>query len=224
MAGDRRGRSVQNALDDELMGTITNYATLQSAIADYLNRADLTAQIQTFIQFAEADLNTRLRSREMIVNATATSDGQFVALPPDWLEAINMMIVGGQSPLRYITPDEADTIIKAQTYTSTRFYSMTTGVIELVPPAVDDITIDMVYYGKIPALSDANTTNWLLTKAPDVYLYGALTHAAPFLMDDQRMAVFSQIYLARVQSLQDESQKALHSGSPLISRPRGVYG
>lgn len=206
------------------MGTITNYATLQSAIADYLNRADLTAQIQTFIQFCEADLNTRLRSREMIVNATATSDGQFVALPPDWLEAINMMIVGGQSPLRYITPDEADTIIKAQTYTSTRFYSMTTGVIELVPPAVDDITIDMVYYGKIPALSDANTTNWLLTKAPDVYLYGALTHAAPFLMDDQRMPVFSQIYLARVQSLQDESQKALHSGSPLISRPRSVYG
>jgi len=206
------------------MGTITNYATLQSAIADYLNRADLTSQIQTFIQFAEADLNTRLRSREMIVNATATSDGQFVALPPDWLEAINMMIVGGQSPLRYITPDEADTIIKAQTYTSTRFYSMTTGIIELVPPAVDDITIDMVYYGKIPALSTANTTNWLLTKAPDVYLYGALTHAAPFLMDDQRMGVFSQIYLARVQSLQDESQKALHSGSPLISRPRGVYG
>jgi hypothetical protein len=211
-------------LDDKLMGTITNYATLQSTIADYLNRADLTSQIQTFIQFVEADLNTRLRNREMIVNATATSDGQFVALPPDWLEAINMMIVGGQSPLRYITPDEADTIIKAQTYTSTRFYSMTTGVIELVPPAVDDITIDMVYYGKIPALSDANTTNWLLTKAPDVYLYGALTHAAPFLMDDQRMAVFSQIYLARVQSLQDESQKALHSGSPLISRPRGVYG
>jgi hypothetical protein len=206
------------------MGTITNYATLQSAIADYLNRADLTAQIQTFIQFAEADLNTRLRSREMIVNATATSDGQFVALPSDWLEAINMMIVGGQSPLRYITPDEADTIIKAQTFTSTRFYSMTTGIIELVPPAVDDITIDMVYYGKIPALSTANTTNWLLTKAPDVYLYGALTHAAPFLMDDQRMGVFSQIYLARVQSLQDESQKSLHSGSPLISRPRGVYG
>jgi hypothetical protein len=197
---------------------------LQSAIADYLNRADLTAQIQTFIQFCEADLNTRLRSREMIVNATATSDGQFVSLPPDWLEAINMMIVRGQSPLRYITPDEADVINKAQTYTSTRFYSMTTGIIELVPPAVDDITIDMVYYGKIPALSDANTTNWLLTKAPDVYLYGALTHAAPFLMDDQRMPVFSQIYLARVQSLQDESQKALHSGSPLIARPRSVYG
>jgi len=206
------------------MGTITNYATLQSTIADYLNRADLTSQIQTFIQFVEADLNTRLRCREMIINATAVSDSEFVALPLDWLEAINMMIVGGQSPLRYITPDDADTINRAQTYTSTRFYSMTTGVIELVPPPTDDITIDMVYYGKIPALSATNTTNWLLTKAPDVYLYGALSHAAPFLMDDARMGTFGQIYLARVQSLQDESQKSLHSGSVLIARPRGIYG
>lgn len=206
------------------MGTITNYATLQSTIADYLNRTDLTSQIQTFIQFVEADLNSRLRCREMIVNATAVGDGSFVALPPDWLEAINMMIVGGQSPLRYITPDEADIVNKAQVYTSTRFYSMTTGIIELVPPSADELTIDMVYYGKIPALSVTNTTNWLLTKAPDVYLYGALSHAAPFLMDDARMGTFGQIYLARVQSLQDESQKSLHSGSPLVARPTRVYG
>ena len=202
------------------MGTITNYATLQSAIADYLNRADLTAQIQTFIQFAEADLNTRLRSREMIVNATATSDGQFVALPPDWLEAINMMIVGGQSPLRYITPDEADTIIKAQTFTSTRFYSMTTGIIELVPPAVDDITIDMVYYGKIPALSTANTTNWLLTSAPDVYLYGALMQAAPYLQDDARITVWASMYRAGLEEVTKADDRSSSTGGVLITRAR----
>ena len=98
------------------------------------------------------------------------------------------------------------------------------GAIELVPPPGDYITVEMVYYAKIPALSDAVTTNWLIAKAPDVYLYGALTHAAPFLMDDQRVNVFGQIYLARVQSLQDESQKALHSGSPLIARTTRVYG
>jgi len=72
-------------------------------------------------------------------------------------------------------------------------------------------------------LSDQNTTNWLLTKAPDVYLYGALTHAAPFLMDDQRIPVFAQIYLTRTQALIDESQKSLHSGSPLIARTRRAY-
>ena len=71
------------------MATITNYANLQSTIADYLNRADLTSQIQTFIQFAEADLNTRLRDRQMIVRAEATSDEEYVQLPSDWLEALN---------------------------------------------------------------------------------------------------------------------------------------
>ena len=205
------------------MATITNYATLQSTIADYLNRADLTSQIQTFIQFAEADLNTRLRDRQMIVRAEATSDVEYVQLPSDWLEALNLQLVGGMSPLRYITLDESDIVNSTRALTSPTFYSLMNGAIELVPPPAHDVDIEMVYYGKIPSLSDAAPSNWLLVKAPDVYLYGALTHAAPFLMDDARIQTFGQIYLARVQSLQDESQKSLHSGSPLIARTRRVY-
>jgi hypothetical protein len=205
------------------MGTITNYSTLQSAIADYLNRADLTSQIQTFIQFVEADLNTRLRCREMIVRANATSDQEYVQLPADWVEAINLQIVDGASPLRYVTLDEGDIINKAQVLTQVSVYSLMNGAIELIPSPSDNIEIEMVYYGKIPALTDVNTTNWLLTKAPDVYLYGALVHAAPFLMDDQRIPVFGNIYLKRVEELNQESQKSLHSGSPLISRTRRVY-
>ena len=205
------------------MATITNYANLQSTIADYLNRADLTSQIQTFIQFAEADLNTRLRDRQMIVRAEATSDEEYVQLPSDWLEALNLQLVGGMSPLRYITLDESDIVNSTRALTSPTFYSLMNGAIELVPPPAHDVDIEMVYYGKIPSLTDAAPSNWLLVKAPDVYLYGALTPAAPFLMDDARMQTFGQIYLARVQSLQDESQKSLHSGSPLIARTRRVY-
>jgi hypothetical protein len=205
------------------MGTITNYSTLQSAIADYLNRADLTSQIQTFIQFVEADLNTRLRCREMIVRATTTNDDEFVKLPLDFLEALNLQIVGGASPLRYVTLDEADMINTSQALTQVTVYSLMNGAIELVPPPSTDVEIEMVYYGKIPALTDSNTTNWLLTKAPDVYLYGALVHAAPFLMDDQRIPVFGNIYLKRVEELNQESQKSLHSGSPLLARTRIAY-
>jgi hypothetical protein len=205
------------------MATISNYSTLKSTIADYLNRADLTSQIETFIQFAEADMNTRLRCREQIVRAEATSSAEYVQLPADWLEAINLHIVGGQQPLRYITLDEADIVNKEQLYVGPHYYSLMNGAIEIVPAPAEDIDIEMIYYAKIPALSDQNTTNWLLTKAPDVYLYGALTHAAPFLMDDQRIPVFAQIYLTRTQALIDESQKSLHSGSPLIARTRRAY-
>lgn len=205
------------------MATITNYSTLKSAVADWLNRADLTSQIETFIQLAEADLNTRLRTREMIVRAEATSNQQYVQLPADWLEAINLHIVDGAQPLRFITLDESDAILNAQTYTSPAFYSLMNGAIEIVPAPDDDIDIEMIYYGKIAALSDQNTTNWLLTRAPDIYLYGAMSHAAPFLVDDARIPVFFSAYNARVDSLNAEAQRSLHSGSPLIQRTRRVF-
>lgn len=205
------------------MATITSYATLQSAIADYLNRQDLTAQIPMFIQFCEADLNTRLRCREQIVRAEATSDNEYVQLPSDWLEAINLQIIDGTSPLRFVTMDEADIINRERRYQYVVAYSLMDGAIELVPPPAADVAIEMSYYAKIPALSDSNTSNWLLAKAPDVYLYGALTHAAPFLLDDQRIAVFGSFYTGRVQALNDEAQKSLTSGSPLVGRTRRVY-
>ena len=126
------------------MATITNYATLKSTIADYLNRADLTSQIETFIQFAEADLNTRLRCREQIVRAEATSSAEYVQLPADWLEAINLHIVGGQQPLRYITLDEADIVNKEQLYVGPHYYSLMNGAIEIVPAPAEDIDIEQV--------------------------------------------------------------------------------
>lgn len=205
------------------MATITNYTTLQSTIADYLNRGDLTAQIPTFIQFAEADFNTRLRTREMIIRAEATSDNEFVQLPSDWVEAINLQIVGGKSPLRFVTLDAADQMVATEQYTQVVAYSLMNGAIELVPAPGNDVDIEMVYYGKITPLSSQVSTNWLLTKAPDVYLYGALMHAQPFLMDDQRMPVFAALYNARIEALNEESMKSTHSGSPLVARARRVY-
>lgn len=202
---------------------ITNYSTLQSTIASYLNREDLLAQMPTFIQLAEADMNTRLRTREMIVRAEATSSNEYVQLPSDWVEAINLQIVDGTSPLRYVTLDEADRIIKTNEFNQVMAYSLMNGAIELVPPPGDDVDIEMVYYGKIPALSAQQTTNWLLTKAPDVYLYGACLHAQPFLMDDQRMPVFATLYNSRIEALNEESMKSTHSGSPLVARARRVY-
>lgn len=206
------------------MAQITNYTTLKQAIADWVNSPEIEQTSDQLIQFVEADLNTRLRCREMIVRATTNNSDEFVKLPTDWLEGINLQIQGGQSPLRFITLDEADIINASNAYTQTRFYSLMNGAIELVPPPGGYITIEMVYYAKIPALSDSVATNWLITKAPDVYLYGAMAHAAPFLKDDPRIATFSQMYLARVQAMQDESQKSLHSGSPLIARTTRVYG
>lgn len=204
--------------------TITSYATLQSEIASWLNRDDLTSIIPTFIQFVEADVNSRLRHQKMVVRATATSDQEFVQLPSDWLEAINIHIVGGRQPMRFVTLDEADRINKQQIITQPSFYSIMDESLEIVPAPGSNIEIEMIYYGKIPALSNQNTSNWLLVKAPDLYLYGSLVHAAPYLLDDPRVGLFANMYNSRLDALALETDKALHSGGPLIARTRIAYG
>ena len=204
--------------------TITSYATLQSEIASWLNRDDLTAIIPTFIQFVESDVNSRLRHQKMVVRAQATSDQEFVQLPSDWLEAINIHIIDGAQPLRFVTLDEADRINKQQIITQPSFYSIMDDALEIIPAPATDIDIEMIYYGKIPALSVSNTSNWLLVKAPDLYLYGSLVHASPYILDDQRVGLFANMYNSRLESLGLESDKALHSGSPLVARTRKTYG
>lgn len=204
--------------------TITSYATLQSEIASWLNRDDLSSIIPTFIQFVEADVNSRLRHQKMVVRAQATSNQEYVQLPSDWLEAINIHIIDGAQPLSYVTLDQADRINKQQIVTQPSFYSIMDDALEIVPAPESNIDIEMIYYGKIASLSDSNTSNWLLVKAPDLYLYGSLVHASPYLLDDQRLGMFASMYNSRLDSLSLESDKALHSGGPLVARTRKTYG
>lgn len=204
--------------------TITTYATLQSEIASWLNRDDLSSIIPTFIQFVESDVNSRLRHQKMVIRAQATSNQEYVQLPGDWLEAINIHIIDGAQPLSYVTLNEADRINKQQIITQPSFYSIMDNALEIIPAPASNIDIEMIYYGKIPALSNQNTSNWLLVKAPDLYLYGSLVHAAPYLLDDQRVGLFANMYNSRLEALALESDKAVHSGGPLVARTRKTYG
>ena len=68
------------------------YAELKTNIANYLNRSDLTSDIDMFIDNTEGELNRRLRTKDMIKRATATADSQYLSVPSDWMEAINVEI------------------------------------------------------------------------------------------------------------------------------------
>lgn len=81
----------------------------------------------------------------------------------------------------------------------------------------DTYTAELIYYASFNALSDSNTTNALLTRAPDAYLYAALSASAPFLTMDERVPVWEQKYGEARDGLLISDRKA-RSGSPLYSR------
>ena len=209
------------------MATITNYANLQTTIADFLNRDDLTSVIPTFIQLAEAQMNRDLRHWRMEVRASGqqSSGDAYMQIPADWMETIRFHITdGGTYPLDLISRKALEDK-RAGTMNESgrpRYYTHADSQFELYPTPNATVNTELLYFAKIPSLSDSNTTNWLLEDAPDVYLYGALLHSAPYLAEDERVGVWAQMYSAAVSQLNNKSEMSRMSGSGLTVKIRGM--
>ena len=204
---------------------ITNYTELKASIADWLNRTDLTAQIPDFISLSEARLNRILRVREMITRRMTQTSNQYVAMPGDFLEVYQLELDPGSknaAGLQYIGPNEMARNQANSLTGPTRYYTIIDGAFELNPaPTSGTTTLYLTYYAKIPALAEDNLTNWLLTKAPDLYLFMSLSHAAPYLNNDERIPVWSQMASSAFDELTMDSERAMRSRTQLTARRRG---
>jgi hypothetical protein len=202
--------------------SITTYAELQSSIADWLLRDDLTSVIPTFISLAEAKFNRRIRDYRMVKRATAEVDTAYFAIPSDWQENIRFQL--NTTPivtLEYVTPDQAAEERRLSVSAGKpAFFTMIGDQFQIVPAPDSTYDAELTYYSKIPALSGSNTSNWLLEKAPDIYLYAALMEAAPYLDDDARVQVWGGLLEQAFEALQIESDRAKTGSSSIRMRAK----
>jgi len=202
------------------------YSELKTNIASYLNRSDLTDQMDMFIDNVEGEVNRRVRRKEMIKRATATADAQYLSLPNDWLEAINVEITSNDfSPILQQSIESLDIYRKSINNKTGQpvYFAFVDDTMELAPTPDTSYTLQLTYYSKIDALSDSNTSNFLSNNHPDVYLYGALKHASIYLMEDERVAMFSQLFEKALEELKMEQEKAEFGKGSLMQRRRS-YG
>jgi hypothetical protein len=187
---------------------ITNYAELQTAIANYLHRADLTTAIPDFISIAESKLNRRLRIRAMENLATGTV-ASAIALPTGFLamKALTVTSGGTTYPLTYITPNE----IVGDTATA-RYYSIIGDDLYFEPVGAGE-TYSLLYYKKFDPVSAG--ANWLITNAPEVYLYAALLEASPYIDDMQKMQIWAGLLDASLAQLESADRDDRY-GSALV--------
>ena len=202
------------------------YSELKTNIANFLNRSDLTDQLDFFIDATEAEFNRRLRVKDMIKRATATADSQYLSLPTDWLEAINVQLDGNNfTPLMQQSIESLDVYRKSNNNSTGQpvYFAMVDDSIELAPTPDAEYTLQLTYYAKISALSDSNTSNFVSVSHPDVYLYGALKHASIFLMEDDRIPMFTQQFEKALEEMRLEQEKAAFGKGSLMMRRR-TYG
>lgn len=195
---------------------ITTYAELKTSVADFLNRDDLTATIATFITLAESNINRDVRHWRMQTRSTLDISTQYTDLPTDWLEAGRITLQADGTSEVSLTSSSTLGVQRAANDDSTGIptsYAINGSSLEVQPTPDSTYTADILYTARTAALSDSNTTNWLLTYAPDVYLYGTLIHSAPYLKDDARATVWAALYNAAVTNLNKDSAKAVSGGS-----------
>ena len=205
---------------------ITTYAELQTATANWLDRTDLTARIPEFIELSEANFNRVIRSPDMVTKDDSFSiASRYTTLPTDTLEIVRIVLdLTPVVVLEYLTPEEISERRVSMSATGKPYYFTVIGgssnQLEVVPSPDSTYTSSIVYYTRIAALSDAATSNWLLAAHPDIYLFGTLVEAEPYLKNDERMPMWTNRLDKALMALRLQGERELHTGSSLRMRSR----
>lgn len=200
---------------------ITDYASLQSAIADYLGRSDLTTQIQTFINQGEARIYRSLRVADMEKSLTGSLANNTLAVPSDYqhMKELYISTSDGFQPLERADLWWLRGHYPTQTAQSAPIYYAREGQNFIFAPYPDsNYTVGGVYFARLPSLSVTNTTNWLTAKNPDLIMAAALLEASTYLDDQPGVQYWTQRYGEISQDVQQSDKLERFSGSPLMIR------
>lgn len=158
---------------------LDNYANLKASIESWSHREDVKNLIDDFILICETEMysnsEAQIRLRDMITtqtSSTGTGD-RFQPLPTDFLEMRSFRVAQSANSwfeIDYKTPKEM--VVRSGTGLP-HYFTITSQIEYDVEPDQDYVT-DIIYYGKLTGLSSSNTTNAILTRYPQIYLYGSL--------------------------------------------------
>jgi len=162
--------------------SITSYAELQTAVANWLDRSDLTSRIPEFIVLFESALNRRLMVRQQITSTTLTPSSGTATLPTDYL--VWKRVTWSGSPkreLEYVDPSYFQQSYPDNPTDTPRFFTIEGSTLRIVP--LDTTGLTFVYAQKVPPLATTDP-NWFLTAHPDSYLFGTLAASKTFTASD----------------------------------------
>lgn len=196
--------------------TVTTYGTLKSEIASYLARDDLTAHIPGFIALCEDRIAHDLRIPAMETTEDLTISSQFVAKPTGYLEGRRIYLA-------------TNPVTKVEFMSTNNFWAKYVSSLTGMPkvftaegsnlvfgPAPDaTYTGKILFYKRLTALADDADTNWVLTNARGLYLYGSLLEAQPFIRNDPRMATWAAMWDNILDRVTKAGEREQYSGGVL---------
>lgn len=190
---------------------ISTYSELQTAVSEWLHRSGLSARAPDFIQQGQSWLNRKLRTVDMEERASAvmgTTD-RFDSLPTGYLEMQSIYYTADNQEIAFVEPSALIPLITSSGKPA--YFTIKDGLEwSCVPDSA--YAYEIHYFKALNIASD--TTNWLLTNHPDIYLYAALSSAAIYIKDDNRVPGLKALLTEAVDDL--NTQDARKRGSQMI--------
>lgn len=192
------------------------YSQLATAVTSWMSdRTDISAQFDDFLLLAESDINRFLRVREMETTSSLTPDSDGKATIPDGYLEYRAVIWTGtpRRELKLIDPMQAEALYGYRESDTPRNFTIIGDTIQVLP--VSTTAISLVHYTEVPALTSSATTNWLLTKCPNIYLFGVCRYAHAWLREPEDEAVLNGRFMDEVMKLNadDKGQRYARSAA-----------
>ncbi|HVY52805.1 MAG TPA: hypothetical protein VHA07_14750 [Devosia sp.] len=205
---------------------LASHIELKEAVARRLGRsgdADLEAELDDYIDLAEARFQRELRLRAQEQRATAVLSSAYLDLPTDFLELRNIQLdTDPVRSLECVSPEIIDRSYPQTAPARPQVYAILGSALQFAPPPDRSYTVEIDYWKRFEALSDAAPSNWLLVNAPDVYLFAVLAEAAQATGDSARWQEYEARLAAALDKLKVFDRRASYSGATLRVRPRVV--
>jgi hypothetical protein len=197
---------------------LTSYTGLKTSIEEHLDRDDLSTFVDDFIDIAESRHKREVRFREMLVRTSLTAVTRYASLPTRYLEAKTLrLLTDPLTVLKSLNLHELNNR-RSETVGKPEFFTVHAQIeFERTPDVA--YAGEIIYYQELVALSNSNTTNPLLAKAPEIYLYSALAASAPWLMNDERIGVWETLYSNSKKTLAALDNKPIGPVQSQVSGP-----
>lgn len=204
---------------------ITDYASLKTTVLDWSARGDVAGILDDVIRFTTDYLNfggsdaadEPLRCREMEAVTSLTPTSGICTLPTDYLMYRRVVeSASTRRELTYITPDQAEVLYPSRLGGLGTNFSIIGSSLYTFPLVSNDV--ELTYYQTIPNLDSTTTTNWLITKAPQVYFRGCLMFIADYVRNNEELAKQAVALRGLVSGLNSSNMLANYARASL--RPR----
>lgn len=197
--------------------SLADYDALLQSISTWSKRPDLSNIYPDFVTLAEKQINKglQLRSNEKRATSVPNTDDRFVALPADFLEMRSIRIIDGTYfyDMFYKTPEA----IKIWPTSGRPYFYTVNSKLEFDRIPDKSYTFEMTYYVGLSELSETNTTNNVLTKYPELYLYGSLAALHRYARDEETATYYDMIFEQKLASANAEEDRGRYGPAPAMS-------